>query len=67
MKNCMDKNGVELSAGDAVDVGKPKANDLHQNAFSGQIIRLNFIEGYASVVDEDGEIFDVDFDNIEVC
>jgi hypothetical protein len=61
-----DKNGKMISKGDTVNVDAPKDTDCHNHEFQGEIIALKSSEGIVTVVDQEGDCFDVDVNSIEI-
>ncbi len=61
----LNKNGEELSVGDQVNVGEPQFNDMHQTGFLGEIVTVYLEDARVCVMDQEGNCFDVDADNVE--
>jgi hypothetical protein len=58
-----DKNGQELKIGQTVLVPDPMPDDLWLHSFAGTVESLST---WASVVDGDGDCWDVDFKRLEI-
>lgn len=53
--------------GQNVIVGEPKENDLHNHSFLGTVVGLKDKGKIVSVEDQDGDVFDVDRDQVELA
>jgi hypothetical protein len=63
---CIDKNGVELFVGVDVAVPSPTSEDQWNFEFSGVVIELDKVNGYAVVEDGDGDCWCVEFERLEI-
>jgi len=54
---------VRVEIGDTVEVGPPRRSDTYSHAFVGTVKAVG--RTIVRVEDQDGEIFDVDADNIK--
>lgn len=61
-----DMYGKRIDMGDEVEVGEPKAGDMHQHGFKGTVVDVDPEQEIITVVDQDGDCYDVDSDNVEV-
>lgn len=61
-----DKNGVEIKKGDSVIVDEPKEDysDMHNHSFGGYV--KDFHDKYVTVVDGDGDCFDIEPERLEI-
>lgn len=57
----MKKQGL---IGQSAQVGEPRSDDLHNHSFQGTIVGVRDSGLLVSVEDQDGDVFDVDLDNI---
>ena len=61
-----DKLGSELSIGDTVDVDDPGIGDMHSHGFTGEIVDIDNATNVVTVVDQDGDCWDIDSDNVTI-
>lgn len=57
-------NNSQNLVGKTVVVAEPKLNDLHNHSFVGTVVKVK--PDCVSVEDQDGDVFDLDFDQITV-
>jgi len=62
--NVIDKDGIEISVGDTVNVGAPLAGDLHQHEFTGHVVDVYPEKETVCVVDQDDNVYEVDGYNV---
>jgi hypothetical protein len=55
----IDKNGSILTLGCGVDVPTPNSSDMHNFAFHGIVIDINYVEQTVCVEDMDENCFDI--------
>jgi hypothetical protein len=60
----IEKNGKELFVGDCVLVPEPSGNDMHNHEFMGTIHGFTK-DGYAMVIDGDGDYFGIEPERLE--
>jgi hypothetical protein len=58
-----DKNGNILEVGQTVIVPEPMPDDLWEHSFTGRIDSLSL---WATVIDQEGDAWDVDFKRLEI-
>jgi hypothetical protein len=59
----MKKQGL---IGKTVTVSEPRENDLHNHSFQGTVVDIRDNGLIVSVEDQDGDVFDLDLDQITV-
>ena len=64
----IDKNGHNIEVGNEVVIPYPNefSNDTWLNAFVGSIIDADELEGVISVVDKNGDSFDISPERVEI-
>lgn len=60
-----DKNGIDIEMGDSVLVPAGQSNSLVQHEFVGTVHRIYADHTTIGVLDQDGDLFDVDANTVE--